>query len=66
MAAVALHCALDRPDVEQVAFEYLGAERAQPIRAFVDPVDEGTNRNPACEQHFGCVAAGLTLSAAGR
>src|SRR5712664_1646556 len=61
-----LHRALDRADVEEVAFEYFGAERAQLVGTFVDLVDEGANRNSALKQHFGYMPSGLALPAAGR
>jgi AcrR family transcriptional regulator len=54
---------LNRPDVKEVPVEHLGAQRAQAVRAFVDGVNEGTNRNPAGQQHFGNMPAGLALPA---
>src|SRR5450631_3914056 len=62
----ALDRALDGADVEEVAFDYFGALGPQRLRAFVDLVDEGADRNSAFEQHFGYVPPGLALPAAGR
>ena len=62
----ALRRALHRAGVEKVAFDDLGAERAQMLRALVDRVDEGADGNPAREQHFRYVPSGLALPAAGR
>src|SRR5712664_874637 len=61
-----LHRALDGADVEEVAFEYFGAERAQLVGTLIDLVDEGANRNSALKQHFGYMPSGLALPAAGR
>ena len=61
----ASHGPLDGMEVEEIALDHFGAEGAQAIRAFVDLVNEGANRNPACEQQFGYMPTGLALLASG-
>ena len=61
----ALRRALHRAGVEKIALEDFGAERAQMLRALVDGVDEGADRNSAREQHFRYVPPGLALPSAG-
>ncbi len=59
------HRALDGMVVKEIAFNYLGAQSAQLIGAFIDLVDEGAHRHPAREQQFGNVPAGFALRPSG-
>jgi hypothetical protein len=61
-----LHGVLDGADVKEVAGEYFRPEGFQPVRAFVDPANQGADRDISLKQHFGDVPAGLALGAPGR
>jgi hypothetical protein len=55
----------ERTGVEEIADKNFGAERFQAIGTLVDLADEGTDGHAALQQHFGYMAAGSALGAAG-
>jgi hypothetical protein len=61
-----LHRLFDGPDIEEIADEDFGAQRFQPVGAFVDLAYKSADANTAFEQHFGNMPAGPALGATGR
>jgi len=62
----ALCSVLNRADIEKIALDDFGAERAQALRPVVDLTNEGAHRDTSREQHFGHMPASLALPAASR